>query len=628
MGDETPALRCHTSDGNSFEGYLAFRGIPYAEPPLSERRFRDPEPREPWDEPIDGSEFAAKCPQVDPRPGRGAMVGSEDCLFLNVFTPRIPARADRVPPASSLVPVMIYIHGGDWVSGSGNIDPGPLVDKGVVVVSMNYRLGPLGFLNLGNQYISGNQGMKDQLAAMQWVRKNIYAFGGDPERVTIFGEGAGGSSVHLHMLSPLGEGLYRNGIAQSGNALSRLLEARRRGVTEAEATRYLEHTECNLGGETEVVGCLQQKTVSNLFDNPVAEGDEAANGRNGLSPFRHVPTIDYSAELPFMPQHPYVTMKTGSQKDLPFIIGITKDDGGYRLSKMWEDLKEEGEDWKNYGPNRLLDIPFDKISEYDKLLAQVIRHFYLGPNPMEAKRENSRALMNMFTDAVYRSPTNKILELLDGTRENHLFSYEIAHKPSKSHLEDFEAMARDDENDNAFAVVHGDDLLYIFDNIREDLDGAISSDEDKKARKAVVNMWTNFAKYEDPTPYRNPNFPPWEPYDKVNRAYLAIGPKPTVKRKSHNEAMYFWERHYWQDIDSTFTENYGRNSIESRAASKLLRQPVPVPAIAQAQSREGYPISAQHPVSYSPGHQPVSYNFMPVYQPYQFYKQMNNHGKQ
>merc|ERR1712038_993061 len=438
MGEETPALRCHTSDGNSFEGYLAFRGIPYAEPPLSERRFRDPEPREPWDEPIDGSEFAAKCPQVDPRPGRGAMVGSEDCLFLNVFTPRIPARADRVPPASSLVPVMIYIHGGDWVSGSGNIDPGPLVDKGVVVVSMNYRLGPLGFLNLGNQYISGNQGMKDQLAAMQWVRKNIYAFGGDPERVTIFGEGAGGSSVHLHMLSPLGEGLYRNGIAQSGNALSRLLEARRRGVTEAEATRYLEHTECNLGGETEVVGCLQQKTVSNLFDNPVAEGDEAANGRNGLSPFRHVPTIDYSAELPFMPQHPYVTMKTGSQKDLPFIIGITKDDGGYRLSKMWEDLKEEGEDWKNYGPNRLLDIPFDKISEYDKLLAQVIRHFYLGPNPMEAKRENSRALMNMFTDAVYRSPTNKILELLDGTRENHLFSYEIAHKPSKSHLEDFE----------------------------------------------------------------------------------------------------------------------------------------------------------------------------------------------
>merc|ERR1712061_622587 len=171
---------------------------------------------------------------------------------------------------------------------------------------------------------------------------------------------------------------------------------------------------------------------------------------------------------------------------------------------MWEDLKEEGEDWKNYGPNRLLDIPFDKI-----------------------------------------------LGLLDGTRENHLFSYEIAHKPPKSHLEDFEAMARDDENDNAFAVVHGDDLLYIFDNIREDLDGAISSDEDKKARKAVVNMWTNFAKYEDPTPYRNPNFPPWEPYDKVNRAYLAIGPKPTVKRKSHNEAMYFWERHYWQDINIT-----------------------------------------------------------------------------
>ena len=352
--------------------------------------------------------------------------------------------------------------------------------------------------------------------------------------------------------------------------------------------------------------------------------------------FRHVPTIDYNAETPFMPAHPYVTMKTGNQKDLPFIIGITKDDGGYRLSKMWENLKEEGEDWKSYGPNRLLDIPFDKVSEYDKLLAQVIRHFYLGPNPMEAKRDNSRALMNMFTDAVYRSPTNKILELLDNDRTNLLFSYEIAHKPAKSHLEDFEALARDDENDNAFAVVHGDDLLYIFDNIREDLKDAISSPEDRKTRKALVNMWTNFAKYEDPTPYRNPNFPPWEPYNKVDRAYLHVGPKPMVKRKSHNEAMYFWERHYWQDIDSTFTENYGRNSIESRAAaaSKLLRQPIPVPA-GVAQAREAYPMqTAQRPVSYSPagGQQ---FNFMPVYQPpYQFYKQMNNqqmsnaHGQQ
>ena len=90
------------------------------------------------------------------------------------------------------------------------------------------------------------------------------------------------------MLSPLGEGLYRNGIAQSGNALSRLLEARRRGVTEAEAKRYLGHTECDLGGETEVVTCLQGKTVAKLFDNPVAEGDPARDGQNGLAPFRYV----------------------------------------------------------------------------------------------------------------------------------------------------------------------------------------------------------------------------------------------------------------------------------------------------------------------------------------------------
>merc|ERR1719433_1265951 len=155
-----------------------------------------------------------------------------------------------------------------------------------------------------------------------------------------------------------------------------------------------------------------------------------------------------------------------------------------------------------------------------------------------------------------------------------------------------------------------------------------------------VHMWTNFAKYEDPTPYRNPNFPAWEPYNKVDRASLLVGPKPSVETKSHNEAMYFWERHYWQDIDSTFTENYGRNSIESRAAaaSKLLRQPVAMPAAGAGpiQAREAYPMqTVQRPVSYSPAGQPqaFNYNFMPVYQPHQFYnkqpQQMSNaHGQQ
>ena len=153
-------------------------------------------------------------------------------------------------------------------------------------------------------------------------------------------------------------------------------------------------------------------------------------------------------------------------------------------------------------------------------------------------------------------------------------------------------------------------------------------------------MWTNFAKYEDPTPYRNPNFPAWEPYNKVDRAYLLVGPKPSVETKSHNEAMYFWERHYWQDIDSTFTENYGRNSIESRAAaaSKLLRQPVAMPAAGAGpiQAREAYPMqTVQRPVSYSPAGQPqaFNYNFMPVYQPHQFYNKQpqqisNAHGQQ
>jgi carboxylesterase type B len=576
-------------------------------------------------------------------------MGSEDCLFINVFTPRIPSRVDRRPLPSSLIPVMVYIHGGDFISGSGQIDPKPLVQKGVVVVSMNYRLGPLGFLNLQNQYVTGNQGLKDQLMALQWVSQNIHAFGGDNTKVTIFGEGAGGASVHLHLLSPLGEGLYRNGISQSGNALSRMIEGRRRGVTATEAVRYLDHTECNLGGDVEVVECLQGKTVSNLYDNPISVGDEAAEGRKGSAPFRHIPTIDYFADVSFMPQHPYITMKTGNQKDLPFIIGITKHDGGYRLRKVWDELVEEGEDWESYGPHRLLDVPYDKISDYDKLLAQVVRHFYMGPKEMKPDPDNSKALMQMFTDAVYRSPTNKILELLDEERVSHLFSYEITHKPSKSHLQDFEVVARAaDDKDEEFAVVHGDDLLFLFDNVKEHLQGAVKTEDDKRTRKALVKMWTNFAKYEDPTPYRNPNMPPWDPYDKTTRAYLAIGPKPKQMTKSHNAAMYFWERMYWQDLDLTFVKNLSRvsplnkpattaglNYIESRA-NQLKNQLQNSQTQAQnqvAQSRAAVPhqpgqqqrLQDPSALNYYNGLQPISYNsFLLPHNQFQYYKQMTN----
>ncbi|XP_034231252.1 juvenile hormone esterase-like isoform X2 [Thrips palmi] len=193
--------------------YYSFKGIPYAKAPLGELRFRNPQPAEPWHGSVRPAlAEGSKCvqiavPSMQPE-------GAEDCLFLNVYSRWLgPAK----------LPVMVYIHGGGFVYGSGTLaENGPefLIYHDVVLVTLNYRLGAFGFLNLDNDDIPGNMGLKDQVLALKWVQENIAAFGGDPSKVTIFGNSAGAVSVHYHTLSRASQGLFRAAIMQSGNALA------------------------------------------------------------------------------------------------------------------------------------------------------------------------------------------------------------------------------------------------------------------------------------------------------------------------------------------------------------------------------------------------------------------------
>ncbi|HEV2783772.1 MAG TPA: carboxylesterase family protein, partial [Actinophytocola sp.] len=192
--------------------YRLFQGIPFAAPPVGELRWRPPQPPAPWRDPLDATAPRGACAQ----PGSFGRpeTFNEDCLYLNVTTPR---------RAGHRLPVMVWIHGGSYTTGSGAIyDARKLaVEGGVVVVTINYRLGPLGFLALpaltGEQpgIQSGNYGIEDQQAALRWVRRNAAAFGGDPGNVTIFGESAGSGSVCAHLVSPTAAGLFHRAIGQS-----------------------------------------------------------------------------------------------------------------------------------------------------------------------------------------------------------------------------------------------------------------------------------------------------------------------------------------------------------------------------------------------------------------------------
>jgi para-nitrobenzyl esterase len=200
-----------TVTGTATPTIAKFLGIPYAAPPVGPLRWRPPEPAAPWVKRL-ATTFANHCPQIAGSYGQGST--TEDCLYLNVFAPN---------NSTGLNPVMIWIHGGsNKVGESDDFDPTAMVSQNVVVVTINYRLGVLGFLSHpaltaeSPDHVSGNYGILDQQAAMQWVQRNIANFGGDPNNVTIFGESAGGLDVHTHLASPLAAGLFQRAIIESG----------------------------------------------------------------------------------------------------------------------------------------------------------------------------------------------------------------------------------------------------------------------------------------------------------------------------------------------------------------------------------------------------------------------------
>ncbi len=434
------------------EGNTArFLGIPYAAPPTGALRFRPPQPRAPWSGPLQATEFGSPCPQT---PRLGSPSADEDCLFLNVFA---PARGHGRRP------VMVFIHGGSFNAGSGGVAPnGPdytgteIVEQaGVVVVTINYRLSVLGFLAApaldaeDPRGVSGNYGLQDQQLALRWVRRNIEAFGGDPDNVTVFGESAGGISVLYHLVSPDAAGLFQRAIVESSNdALS---------VPLAQAEAIYAPIVAGLGcaGADDTAACLRAVPVETILNSGLVAG----------------PILDGAT----VPRQPREAFAAGEFNRVPVVIGTNSDEGTYFLSvaAIAAGRAPTSADYAN-----------TIQANFGAAAAPAIGAAY----PLDEYPSPGQALSAIQTDSFFACPTEAVRRSL--ARYVPTYGYEFA---KQDPVENF-PLPRGPGI--ALGASHTTELAYVFGH---DARGEpLPQGPDRDLSDAVIRYWTNFAASGNP----------------------------------------------------------------------------------------------------------------------------------
>ncbi|XP_045516765.1 venom carboxylesterase-6-like [Pieris brassicae] len=510
--------------------YASFRGIPYARPPVGKYRFREPQAMKPWTGTWDASRPLSDCLQYEPFLKK--IMGDENCLFVNVYTPKINIGAH--------LPVVVFIHGGAFMYGGGVLyGPENLMDRDIVVVTINYRLGPLGFLSTGDEVAPGNNGLKDQSFALDWVKHNIMMFGGNPDSVTLTGCSAGGASVHYHYLSPMSRDRFNRGIAFSGSAFMSWAIARN-PVEKARALSSI--VGCPTQNHKEMVDCLRYRPAEVVVNAQIEMFDWKVHM---FTPF--TPTVEPSgSKSPFLTEYPYHAALSGSIYNVPLIGSVTSEEGLYPAAVYQGDpsvLQELESRWEHLASN---------IFEYNETLplnlraevAAKIKQQYLGTKPVS--QETFDQLVQALSDRLFVVDVGKTVEM-HATRTSqptYLYKYAYRGEWSLSHM-----MA---ENEINYGVSHADDVLLIF----HFGDNKISTQpDDVKMRDALLDMVYTYAATGTP---KVPNAPQWKqvkPNSPVLNYLEILGPDNIQMKTS----LDFGQRAFWNSLGLIENENYQLN---------------------------------------------------------------------
>lgn len=499
-----------STKGNTF---YSFYSIPFAEPPVGDLRFKMPTKVKNWEEVRDCTQKPPMCLQYA-FPFTNDLIGQEDCLYLNIFTPKPHEENARLP-------VMIFIHGGGFFCGSSNeYPPHVMMNHDIVFVTIQYRLGMLGFLSTEDEEAPGNYGLRDQTMALSWVQHNIHLFGGDPVGITLFGESAGAASVHLQILSPRSVGLFQRAILMSGSALSPFATG---GAYKDVATYSAKMFNCSTEeGSGEIIACLQKVPALDLV--PVQQHFNIWF----INPFLFAPRVDGD----FLPTEPEILLKNGRHKRLDLMSGITSHEGGLYSIPLYANEAYRAALMLNFAEIGPIALEFSDADVSP--LNQTIKIFdkYLKSANIDVHTADN--VTEMFSDRYFTVPHDITSQMhAKNVRRWHkkVFSYELTYKGQRSFGDKYKLDIGKDY------VSHGDDLAYFFEGgYFQPLD----KEEDLKVRDIMTTMWTNFATYGDPTPDDSLGFK-WEPLTTENYPHLNINLSPTMEEDSRTEIREFWE---------------------------------------------------------------------------------------
>ncbi|XP_064621091.1 carboxylesterase 5A-like [Lineus longissimus] len=526
-----------------------FRGIPYAEAPVGELRFKRPVSKAYFNNGFNATAYGDGCPQafaMEFMDISHIFSTSEDCLSLNIYAP-------TTANATNKKPVMVFIHGGSWVVGaSRQYDGRPLAAYGdVVLVTINYRLGPLGFLNTGDSNGRGNNGLFDELLALHWVKDNIGDFGGDAGVVTVFGESAGGVETSLHAISPLsaGKGLLHRAIPQSGAAIFPTPDHFAIVQNPLEKAKVLaDFLGCTTTDNQAMVECLRSKSPENLMEkgNLVSTAEKANAWR---------PSVDGE----FVPELPANLFTNSGRTDaysaffsIDLMIGSNSADGDVAMISLEPFLP------KNFSMSKDLLVGFmsDFVKSVPDGVTKAILHEYVSPVDMNGV-EGRDTMIDFLTDTLFIGPAVATAQThtkmtTDAKTYMYFFDYALNNLTHSKYRPGM--------------VAHGMELIYLFPSLdMNDTNSRLAfTDDDQQFSKTMMTYWTNFAKYGNPNGNMSDLTRPkvdkeWPEFTLGNHQYLDLGSNATdiqitARKDLRAEKMSFWLDYAPFLLNNTCTE--------------------------------------------------------------------------